>query len=42
MPTSQGPLKKGLAIAKTSLGVNAMSKALGIADPVAERMFKIV
>lgn len=41
IPTSQ-PLMKGVATARTSLGVKAMSKAEGIAVPVPERMFRIV
>jgi hypothetical protein len=42
MPRSHVPLKKGVATARTSLGVNARSKGDGIAVPVPERIFRTV
>jgi len=41
-PTSHGPLKKGPAIAKISLGARGISKAAGMAVPVPESTLRIV
>jgi len=42
IPRSQGPEKKGAAIARTSCGLRAISKAEGIAVPEFDRTLRIV